>query len=531
MNPNIADCYLGNTKIKRAGVQSRYTQGEIDELLRCRDDIVYFFTNYVNIISLDEGLVKFKPYEFQKDMINIMEKNRFSIFCTHRQAGKTITVASFLIHQAIFNDNFQIAVLANKAAQAREILSRIELVYEELPWFLQPGVKTWNKGNLELANGSEIFCASTATSSIRGRSLNIVYMDEFAFVNNDLEFYTSTYPVVTSGTTTKVIISSTPNGMNLFYKLWTDAEKGKNEFVPYKAPWWVHPKRDEKWKEQQLRNMSERQFKQEMEVEFYGSSSTLISGDKLQKLVHSTPILEDGSFFVYQNPKKGRSYVLCADSSEGVGKDFSTIKVIDVTEKPFTSVLTYRNNLISPLVFASLIAKIGHRYNEALVIVENNSIGTMVSNSIWIDHEYDNLLMTQEKNKRSEIRTNSRANPGIKMTTKVKSIGCSNLKQLIESDMLIDTDFNTIQEFSVFTRNNNGTYSADKNKNDDLVMALILFAWFANESYFEEMVDIDVRNSTRRQLEEMEEFYNPIILTDEWDEEDELLENTRELFG
>ena len=506
--------YQKNPKIKAATAVVGYTQDEIDEIKRCRDDIFYFMENYVKIVSMDKGMILFEPYQYQKNIISNIINNRYSIFLLPRQFGKTITVAATMVHHAIFNDNARIAILANKAAQSAEIMARIRLIYEELPFFLQPGVSTWNKGNIVLGNRSEIFGTSTTSSSIRGKSINCLYLDEFAFVPNDVEFYASTYPVITSGKSTKVIITSTPNGMNLFYKLWSDAFRGDNSFSPLKVNWWEHPERDETWKEEQLLNMTEKEFAQEFLCEFLGSSSTLISGQKLIELRHEEPLEEvEGGYKIFEKPQENRTYVLVADSAEGIGYDYSAIKIIDVTSKPFKTVLTYRNNTVTPVLFSAIINDLHKKYNEALVLVENNGVGAQVCIYLWEDLECENMLMSEVRHGKLLAGSGtSRSSPGLRMTARTKSIGCITLKQLIEMDMLIDKDFDTISEFSTFIKKANNTYSAEKNKNDDLVMCLVLFAWLTNQEYFD---DISGANFKSTLFNDVSSYYHLPIIQDD----------------
>lgn len=492
--------YNGNGKLKKAGVRMPITEEEKEELIKCRDDFFYFLENYCKIISLDEGLVNFKLYEYQKKMMKMMDDNRFNIFLLPRQMGKTITVAAYLCWCAIFNRRFNIAILANKADQAREIMSRLQLMYEELPWYMQPGIKTWNKGDIWLGNGSKVFTAATTGSSVRGKSLNIVYLDEFAFVENDVEFYTSTYPVITSGKKTKVIITSTPNGMNLFYKMWTDAVEGRSRYEHLQVHWSEHPNRDENWKQDQMRNMSEKQFNQEFGCEFLGSTDTLLSGSKLQQLTFVTPIGGDEKFFkIYQEPKKDSVYVVTTDVSEGIGKDYSVVSVFDVTQAPYHQVALYRSNIVPTLLLSEAVFRIATMYNEAIVIVESNNMGSDVCNSLWNDYEYENMLITRNKNNESHIREGRASSVGIRTTKKTKLIGCSSLKALIESNTMTIVDYETVKELTTFIKKGT-SYEAEKGKNDDIVMTLVLFAWFVHQPYFSEMVDVNVKALTKDNL-------------------------------
>jgi hypothetical protein len=498
-------CHDGRTNIKKAGVQWEWTKWELEEVAKCAEDPAYFMRKYVKIIDLDRGLVNFDLFPYQEEMLDCMHNNRFAIMCTARQMGKTTLVAAYLLWAAIFNDSFTIAILANKADQSREIMSRLQLMYENLPFFLQPGVKGWNKGDIYLANESKIFCAATSGSSIRGRSVNLVYLDEFAFVQNDLEFYTSTYPVVTAGQETKVIITSTPKGMNLFYKLWSEAKTGKNDYKWVLVPWDRHPRRDQSWKDQQLRNMSQKQFDQEFECEFFGSENTLISGKKLQTLTFNDPTGGDQYYSVYDAPRMGHSYVVTVDTAEGIGMDYSVVSVIDVTCQPFTQVAKYRDNTIPPLMLAEVAYKIGMSYNEAAMVVETNSVGGQVANSIWYDFEYENMVTSKVKLTENVENVSGRAEIGVRTTSKTKLVGCSTLKSLIESDTLLIQDFDTVSELTTFIKKGN-KYQAEENKFDDIVMSLVMFAWFTAQPNFEEVTNVEIRSTLRSRLDMQEDL-------------------------
>jgi hypothetical protein len=485
-------CYNGNPKLKKAGVSIPFTQEQVAEYIKCRDDIVYFVKTYVYIVSLDRGMIPFSLYPYQEEMLRSFLENRFSINLLARQMGKTTTVAAYLLYEAIFNKNMRIAVLANKGDTAREILDRIKKMFEELPWFLKPGVQEWNKGSIELSNGSKIISAATSSSSIRGQSMNIIYLDELAFIQNDVEFFTSTYPVISAGKTTKVIITSTPNGMNLFYKLWSDAESGRNSFVPNKFLWWHHPERDETWKDETLKNISQKQFAQEFDCEFFGSSDTLISGSKLQQLAFVDPIRSDRIFNVYAEPEADKTYVATIDVAEGVGKDYSVINVFDISTQPYKQVAIYRNNIIPPIMLVDVAYKILRTYNDAFCVVESNSVGKIVADGLYYDLEYENMLTTRSKDGENIISGSGEV-VGLRQTKKTKLIGCSALKTMIESDTLIIYDFMTIQELSTFIKRQN-TYQAEEGKTDDIVMTLVMFCWFATQPYFEDLTDINVRN-------------------------------------
>lgn len=512
-----ANCYNSNINLKRTGVTVEMTEWQLDEYDRCAEDFEYFVENYCKIISLDHGLVKFKMFEYQKRALRKMIDKRFVIWKWPRQMGKSTCIAAILLWNAVFKDKYKIAILANKGDQAREILGRLQLMYEELPWWMQPGVSTWNKGNIVLGNRSEVFTAATTGSGIRGRSVNLLYLDEFAFVENDVEFYTGTYPVVTSGTDTKIIITSTPNGMNLFYKLWTEAVDGRNEYSFDEAFWYEHPKRDEAWKEEQLRNMSPRQFSQEFETNFLGSSDTLISGAKLQQLTYTQPIRvlgENRDFRIYDDPQPGHSYVMTVDVSEGIGKDYSVISVIDVTSPPYKQVAMLRSNIIDPLLLADVAYRIGNQYNEAVCIVEVNSIGKQTVDALWFDYEYENMLISKTHRSENKIAGGRQQDVGVRTTKKTKMLGCSALKSLIESDQLIVQDFDTVSELASFIKSGT-SFQAEKGKTDDIVMTLVMFAWFSSQPYFQDMVDVNVRQLVRDNILHQEEYHTAFGFLDD----------------
>ena len=413
----------------------------------------------------------------------------------------TTTSMAYLLHQAITRSNITIAILANKGETAEEVLDRIKFAYESLPWFMQVGVKTWNKRSVQFGNGTKIITAATSGSSIRGKSVNCLYIDEFAHIDNDTEFYTSTYPVISSGKSTQVLITSTPKGMNLFYKLWQDAIERRNEYKTLAYDWTVVPGRDEQWREETIANTSPQQFAQEYSCEFLGSSNTLIAGWKLQQLTFKTPIesLSDKHWSVYDPPQPGHNYCMTVDVSEGLGQDYSVISIFDVTQMPYKQVAVYRNNLIQPVSLTEVAYKAGMHYNGAYALVENNSIGKIVADSLFFDFEYENLFRTTSKHGETDVGFSGHQ-PGIKTTAKTKALGCSQLKSLIESNSLIVEDYMAVSELSTFAVKGK-SFAAEKNKTDDVVMTMVLFAWFTAQPYFGDMFDIDVRRKLRDSMD------------------------------
>ena len=492
------DIYLGNPLLKKANVKIDFTKEQIEEYIKCKEDPVYFTKNYVQIVSLDEGLVPFKMWDFQEELIRKFHNNRFNIAKLPRQTGKSTTVVSYLLHYILFNDNVNIGILANKASTARDLLARLATAYENLPKWIQQGVVVWNKGNIELENGSKILAASTSASAVRGMSFNIIFLDEFAFVPNHIadSFFASVYPTITSGKSTKVIIISTPQGMNHFYKMWQDAVNGRNGYTYHEVHWSQVPGRDAEWKEQTIKNTSQRQFTQEFECEFLGSVDTLISAAKLKALVFEEPITRSKGLDVYENPKEKSEYLMTVDVSRGIGGDYSAFIVYDITTVPYRIVAKYRNNEIKPMLFPSVINDVARGYNNAWVMCEVNDIGDQVASILNFDLEYPNVLMCAMRGRDGQIVgqgfSGNKTQLGVKMSVTVKKVGCANLKQIVEDDKLIFNDYDIINELTTFIQKKQ-SFEADEGFHDDLVMCMVIFAWLVQQDYFKEMTDNDIR--------------------------------------
>ena len=493
-----ANHYLGNPLLKKANVPVEWTQEQILEYKKCMEDPMHFCQNYIKIVSLDEGLIPFNMFPFQKEMVGTIHNNRFTICKLPRQSGKTTTIVSYILHYVLFNPNMNVAILANKLATARDILSRLQLAYENLPKWLQQGVMSWNKGSLDLENGSRIVASSTSSSAVRGGSYNMIFLDEFAFVPHNVaeDFFSSVYPTISSGKTTKVIIVSTPNGMNLYYKLWADAEDGRNSYVPIEVHWSEVPGRDEKWKEETIKNTSQEQFNREFECEFLGSVNTLIHPTKIKSMHFDEPIQRSAGMDLYEKPKEGHTYTLIADVARGTNNDYSAFIVFDVTQLPYKIVAKYRNNEIKPLLFPTIIHQVAKNYNQAYTMVEVNDIGEQVATALQYDLEYDNLIMASMRGRAGQILgagfSGGKAQLGVRTTKAVKSLGCSNLKQMVETDKLIINDYELIEELSTFVQHGQ-SYQAEEGHNDDLAMCCVLFGWMTNQQYFKELTDIDLR--------------------------------------
>jgi len=495
MSDNV---YLGNPNLKKANTAIEFTKDQIEEFIKCKDDPVYFARNYIRIVSLDEGLVPFEPYKFQEKLISRFHKNRFNICMMPRQTGKSTTSVSYLLHYIVFNDSVNVGILANKASTARELLSRLQLAYENLPKWMQQGIIAWNKGSMELENGSKVLAASTSASAVRGMSFNILFLDEFAFVPNHIadSFFASVYPTITSGKSTKVIMVSTPHGMNHFYRMWHDAERGQNEYVPTSVHWSEVPGRDEKWREQTIANTSEQQFKVEFECEFLGSVDTLINPAKLRAMVYDRPIQSGNGLEIYEKPIDNHDYVCTVDVARGGGNDYSAFVVVDITEYPHRVVAKYKNNEIKPMLFPSIIYETVKSYNNAWVLCEVNDIGDQVASILNYDLEYPNLLQCSMRGRAGQIVgqgfSGKKTQLGLKMSKAVKAVGCSNLKTMIEADKVLFKDYDIISELTTFIHKRN-SFEAEDGCNDDLAMCLVIYAWLVAQDYFKELTDQDVR--------------------------------------
>lgn len=495
--------YRGNSKLKRANSQIQWTPQMISEFNKCESDPIYFCENYVKIVHVDDGLVPFKPRPYQKKIIKSLNSNRFTIVSTCRQAGKTTSVVGALLHYIIFNDVKTVALLANKAETAREILGRVQLAYENLPAWLQHGVIEYNKGSFELENGSRIMASATSSQSIRGFSINLLFIDEAAHIENWDEFFTSTFPTISSGQKTKVCLVSTPNGMNHFYKLWSDANNGKNEFNPIYVDWRQVPGRDEKWATREKQIMGADKFRQEHEVQFLGASNTLINPSKLEAIPLMDPIDMTGRMKVYEKPIKDRTYVLCADVAHGRGIDYSAFNIVDVTELPYRQVAVYRDNLCQPVEFTEIIYNAARRYGDAQILCEVNDVGQTVVDMLYFDWGCETLIPTTNKGRDGKRITTGGKNYdfGIRTTKATKAQGCTMLKEMIENDQLIIRDVDTVFELSNFAREGK-SYEATDGNHDDIVMSLVLFGWLIDQPYFKQLTDTDLRAKLRLAMQE-----------------------------
>lgn len=517
--------YNGNENLKLPGVKQSWTADQIKEYVRCANDPIYWAEKYIKIVHVDKGVIPIQLYDFQKEIIMATLTNRRVIVLTGRQQGKTTVATIVLLHYALFNKSKRIGLLANKGDSAREILDRIQMAYENLPKWMQSGVKVWNKGSVEFENGSRIIAAASSSSSVRGKSLSFLYIDETAFLDNWNEFYASVFPTLTSGKTTKMLFTSTPNGLNHFHNFWKGATEGlpdengvvtKNGFVPIFAPWYRIPGRDDAWKQEILKslNYDYDKFNQEYEGEFIGSSGTLLNSTTLKNLLPRPPVVRNDFLSQFELPITERDdkgnitlehvYCLIADVSRGKGLDYSAFSIFDVTSIPYKQVCTYRNNRITPTDYAAVIFQLAKFYNNAYTLIETNDLGEQVASIVGFDYGYENVLSTESSGragKRLSTGFGRAVEYGVRTTDSVKRLGCSVLKLMLEQQKLIVNDVHTIKELATFSRSG-GSYAAERGFHDDMVMGLVLFAFMTQDDYFKELSNSDILSHLRDSTDE-----------------------------
>ncbi len=534
--------YLGNGNLKKIAVPISYTEEQILEIQKCSEDPVYFIDNYAYIVTLDHGIQQFKLYDCQKKKIKTIHENRRVIIMESRQAGKTTTSAAYILWYTLFQADKNVAILANKEKTSREILSRYQLMYENLPLWMQQGIKVWNKGDIELENGSKVFTAATTAAGIRSKSVNLLYIDEAAIIPNNIadQFFTSVYPVVSAGTTSKILITSTPLGYNHFWKFWNDAENGRNGFVPLFIPYWEIPGRDDKWAEEQRKVLGDVKYNQEVLCKFLGSAQTLIRADIIEQMSFNTPILSEEGLDLYEYPIKGEKnsegkliqkphvYVIVADTAKGVGGDYSAFVIIDVTEVPYRFVGKYRNNTIAPMLYPSVIHKLARQYNEAYVLTEINS-SEQVAHILYGEYEYENILFVSRDSKGQRVSGGfagaGKTQLGVNTDKRVKRTGCFNFKSLLEEKKILINDFDVISEISTFIETRS-SFEADEGYHDDLVMCLVLFSWLTTNPYFKEFTDVNLREAIYlKKIQQIEEEMLPLGFIDDGQQEELVLDS------
>ena len=521
--------YHGNPNLKPLAYQHDFSKEEIKEYLKCKEDPVYFIENYVKIITLDKGLQPFKLYDCQKEKVDVIMNNRRVVLMEGRQQGKTVTSAACILHYTVFEEDKTVAIMANKASAAREVLNRYQIMYENLPLWMQQGVRVWNKGDVELENNSKVLTAATTAAAIRGKSVNWLYIDEAAIIPNNIadEFFTSVYPTISAGETTKILLTSTPLGYNHFWKFWNESEKGENGFENLFIPYYEIPGRDEKWLEEQKQLLGDVKFNQEVMCEFLGSTNTLINAQTIGRLSTKEPEYQNNGLDIYEDPKEGHYYAIAADTARGIGGDYSAFVVVDVTEMPYKVVAKYRRNDIAPMLFPDIIGKVGRDYNNAFILVEVNDIGQQVVEILHQEVEYENILSTVTEQSRQYVSPGfgKATKLGVTTSKQVKRQGCFSFKSLLEEQKLLIFDEHIIHEISTFIEKGN-TYQADEGYHDDLVMCLVLFGWLASQAFFKDMTDVNVREGLYgQQMGEIESNLTPFIRVDGHEPEVEVIGN------
>ena len=488
--------FEGNPHIRGPSVPIQWTKKSLSEYGKCADDPLHFIRNYVYIKSVDsEDLILFATRPYQDEMVEKMVNNRFVIVKLPRQAGKTVIVSALLLWNLIFQRNYSILIAANKGSKANDVLKMVKDMYEKLPEFLQHGISIWNKGSIELETGSKIRATATSGSSARGDTVNLIYIDEAAFIPTHVatEFFESVVPTISSGKTSKIFITSTPKGLNHFYSMYKAAIEGKSGYAHVEIKWNDVPGRDEKFRAQIVAQFGQRYFDQEYGAEFHGSSSTLIDGAKLTTLVTEHPVSETPTYRIYANPEPHHSYAITVDVAEGLGGDASAMSVVDITSLPYKIAAVYRNNEIQPMAFPSVIHQFALKYNRAMVLVEAN-FGQQIADILWQDLEYENIVQTARNVKRGDqISAGFAAStrPGLVMNKLTKRLGCSNLKTLIEQDQLLITDGWIYDELCRFVVTG-ASYVASEG-HDDLAMTLVMFGWLVDQGYVRDATNNDIR--------------------------------------
>ena len=519
--------YHGNPNLKPLAYQHDFTKEEIKEYVKCKENPVYFIEKYVKIITLDKGLQPFKLYDCQKEKVDVIMNNRRVVLMEGRQQGKTVTAAACILHYTIFEEDKTVAIMANKSAAAREVLNRYQIMYENLPIWMQQGVRVWNKGDVELENNSKVLTAATTAAAIRGKSVNWLYIDEAAIIPNNVadEFFTSVYPTISAGETTKILLTSTPLGYNHFWKFWNEAEKKENGFEHMFIPYYEIPGRDEKWLEEQKQLLGEVKFNQEVMCEFLGSTNTLINAQTIGRLSSKNPEYQNNGLDIYESPQEGHYYAMACDTARGIGGDYSAFVVVDITDMPYKVVAKYRRNDVAPMLYPDIIGKVGRDYNNAFILVEVNDIGQQVVEILHQEVEYENILSTVTEQNRQYVSPGfgKATKHGVTTSKQVKRQGCFTFKSLLEEQKLLIFDDHIIHEISTFIEKGN-TYQADEGYHDDLVMCMVLFGWLTSQNFFKDMTDVNVREGLYgQQMGEIESNLTPFIRVDGQEPEVEVI--------
>jgi hypothetical protein len=511
--------FKGNDNLRHAREKLQLTPEQLLEFNRCREDPLYFVENYVKILSLDsKQLVNFKLREYQLDLFWKVIKDREVIAKWARQSGKTTTVAAAMAWLILFNTNYRVLIVAHMHEKAIEVLDVVKQIYEYLPPHLQHGVINWGKKSIRIGNKSMIKTAGTSGSSGRGGTYHFLYMDEFAHVPGHIaeDFWNSVLPTISSGKDTKVVVTSTPKGLNFFFKLWDDSEKGINKYNRSEINWWDVPGRDDAWRVDIIKSRGEDYFRQEFASEFLGSSNTLIKGEVLKRLVYRRPVYHSDNLDIYKEPEPGRIYAITVDLGEGIGQDYSVIMCFDITHMPYEVAAVYRSNWDPTMKMPLLIYNMGKKYGNCMVVIETASEGASVAKTLHYDMMYPYVLSTTTTTKHGQkisggFAANSRY--GIKMTVGTKRLGCTTLKALVEGDQLFINDEKLRSELFNFAAKGN-SFEAE-NGHDDHVMCCVMFGWLVDQGYIRNINNVNMHMTMADKYRmEMEDQKSPLLIHD-----------------
>lgn len=520
--PNPQGGYNGNPNLPLPTEDYTLAESELEEYVKCLNDPLYFIANFVKITQVDEGIITFKPWKFQETVIHALETNRFVIAKLPRQSGKsTVIICGYFLWYILFHTDVSVALLANKEETAIMLLDRLKESFELLPRFLKQGVEKWDQKLIKLGNKARVRAAACSGSAIRGDTFNIVFLDEFAFVPANIaeEFMASVFPVISSGKTTKLFIVSTPNGFNLFHKIFVQAEQGKNDYKALQYTWRdvfyaKNPTATEtealKWRSDTIKNMAnnEQKFQQEFECDFLGSANSLVAPWKLAQIDFREPLEHRGKLRVYQKPihlsedGPAHVYVCTVDVAQGQLLDSSVVQVIDITSSPFVQVGCYQDNSIKPAQLGQVVVQIARWYNDAFLFFEINGEALATALICQEDFQYENIIhvfMHKKKGQQLSAGFTPTARIGLKSTEATKRIGCTGLKSLLEGDKLVIVDYETKAQLGTFVAQINKRtglptiYGAELGNHDDCISPLVLLGWLSLQQGFENYIGKPMR--------------------------------------
>ena len=488
------DTYMGNPNLPTANAVFEYTPEMVAEIAKCRDSLLYFGANYFYIIDPDEGKKVIPLFDYQTRLLKAFEEFKQNIVLSSRQSGKTTVATILALHEACFKDHKNIIIVANKEETAKNIFKRVKLAYTELPNWLKPGVAKWGDTSMELSNGSLVEISTTTGNAARGKTINCLLIDELSFIQPASiveDFWRSVYPTISRAKTSKILITSTPNGVdNLFYKLYNGALKKENRFHYERIDWWEVPGRDEQWKQEQIKDLgSHEAFAQEYGNEFIDNSQESIDLALFDRLKNECRepkhILKEGAYKIWEEYDPEKIYVIGGDVSEGLGLDASVLQILDVTNpKEIIQVAEYWTNTKGPSEFTNEVVDVCGHWGNPLLLIERNNQGTGVCDTLANTHMYQNLVSWGAK----EAHKNKQNGMISHINTKYKAV--ENQRYFVnEAQSVVFRNLDTLKEFKTFVRYPNGSWKAKSGEHDDRVMAFVwaLMALYKDitELYFE----------------------------------------------